>query len=319
MFKALVLVRNFASQADRLNFKEFNIGVVGLGFKEFREVFSSFDINQDDWIFEKIYHELPPGPPGSPVGGIPNDIEDVLLLLRLFKPGDVSFVKQVIIPPNGKNLVQFPYGAVNDLNSYSSARFDAQLEDCESWQAFAASIRRSESWRSAWFSAARRFFLSGGAKQFNPQWDEVDRIVDYATALEATLVPEKDYSTRRISRRAAALLAPENSGEAEVIAKFLRKFYGIRSQIVHGSGLGSENRTWLAANFLQIEIQVRQILTAAVRVLPPEEDKRRIFLSRLYDPTDEDRGCIALDKFKEIKDEAVRKAIAAKIVRIAGG
>jgi hypothetical protein len=269
MFRAFVLVRNLESPADRLDFGEFNISPVGLGFKKLREDFSSTDINQDDWILEKTYSQ------SSPVGTIPNDIEDVLLLLRLFKAGDVSFVKQVIIPPNGRNLVQFPYRAMNDLNSYSSLRFEAQPEDCEPWQAFAAGIRGSQSWSSDWFATARRFFLSGGAKEFNPRWDEVDRIVDYATALEATLVPEKDYNTRRISRRAAALLEPDNSGEADIIVKFIRRFYEIRSQIVHGSGLGEENRKWLTANFRQVEIRVRQILTAALRSLPPEKNDRR--------------------------------------------
>jgi len=38
----------------------------------------------------------------------------------------------------------------------------------------------------------------------------------------------------------------------------------------------------------------------------------------LYDPTDEDRGSVALAKFKEIKTADVRKAVAAKIAQLAG-
>jgi hypothetical protein len=108
MFKAFVLVRNLASHAERLDFGDFTINWVGLRFKELRDVFSSLDINQDDWIFEKTYTQLPLGPPGSPVGGIPNDIEDTLLLLRLYKAGDISFIKQAIIQPTGHTFVQFP-------------------------------------------------------------------------------------------------------------------------------------------------------------------------------------------------------------------
>jgi hypothetical protein len=119
VFKAFVLVRNLESGAEGLDFGDFKINLVGLRFKELREVFSSVDVNQDDWIFEKSYTQLPLGPPGSPVGGIPNDIEDILLLLRLYKAGDISFIKQAIIPPSGNTLVQFPYRAMNDLNSYS--------------------------------------------------------------------------------------------------------------------------------------------------------------------------------------------------------
>ena len=77
MFKAFTLVRNLESSAEGLDFGEFTISPVGLRFKELREVFSSLDVNQDDWIFEKSYTQLPLGPQGSAVGGIPNDIEDI--------------------------------------------------------------------------------------------------------------------------------------------------------------------------------------------------------------------------------------------------
>jgi hypothetical protein len=318
MFKALILVRNLASSAEGLDFGEFTINLVGLQFKELRQVFSSVDVNQDDWVLEKSYTQFPLGPPGSPVGGIPNDIEDILLLLRLYKAGDISFIKQAIIPPSGNTLVQFPYRAMNDLNSYSPLRFEIESEECHPWKAFADGIRQSQSWSSDWFAAATRFFLCGGAKQFNPKWDDVDRILDYATALESTLVPEKDYNTRRISRRAAALIAPVNPAEKEVIVGFIKKFYEIRSRIVHGSGLGDENREWLFENCRQVELRVRQVLVTAVQKLPPEEEDRRVALAGLYDPTDEDRGSFAFEKFREIKTPEVRKAIAAKIARFAG-
>src|SRR5438445_6029438 len=222
VFKAFTLVRNLESSAESLDLGEFTISPVGLRFKELREVFSSLDVNQDDWIFEKSYTQLPLGPPGSAVGGIPNDIEDILLLLRLYKAGDLLFAKQAIIPPSGNRIVQFPYRAMNDLNSYSTLRFEIESEECESWNAFADGIRKSQSWSSDWFATARRFFLSGGAKEFNPK------------------MPEKDYNTRRISRRAAALIAPDNPAENEVIVRLMKRFYEIRSRITHGSRLGDE-------------------------------------------------------------------------------
>ncbi len=318
MFKAFILVRNLESSAEGLDFGEFTINLVGARFEELREVFSSVDVNQDDWIFEKFYTQLPLGRPGSPVGGIPNDIEDILLLLRLYKAGDISFIKQAIVPPSGNTLVQFPYRAMNDLNSYSPLRFEVGSEECQAWKAFARGIRESQSWSSDWFAAARRFFLCGGAKQFNPKWDDVDRILDYATALEATLVPEKDNNRRRLSHRAAALIAPDNPEEMEVIKKFVKRFYDIRSRIVHGSTLGDENRDWLFENCDQLELRVRQVLVTAVQNLPRGEEDRRVALAGLFDPTDQDRGDFALKKFREIKTAEVRKDIAAKIGQLAG-
>jgi hypothetical protein len=317
VFKALILVRNLQSSAENLDFGEFTVNLVGLRFKELREVFSSVDVNPDDWIFEKSYARAPLGPPDSLVGGIPTDIEDILLLLRLYHVGDIAFIKLAITAPRG-HTVNRPYRAMNDLNSYSPLRFEIGSEECQSWKAFADGIRESQSWSSDWFAAARRFFLSGGAKQFNPKRDDVDRIVDYATALESTLVPEKDYNTRRISRRAAALIEPDDPGETEVIVKFIKKFYEIRSRIVHGSRLGDQNREWLFENCDQVELRVRQVLVTAVQKLPPKEEDRRVALAGLYDPTDEDRGSFAFEKFREIKSAGVRKAIAAKIAQLAG-
>jgi hypothetical protein len=203
VFKAFVLVRNLESGAEGLDFGEFKIDLVGLRFKELREVFSSVDVNQDDWIFEKSYTQLPLGPPGSPVGGIPNDIEDILFLLRLYKVGDISFIKQAIIPPSGNTLVQFPYRAMNDLNSYSPLRFEVEAEECQSWKAFADGIRESQSWSSDWFAAARRFFLCGGAKQFNPKWDDVDLIfrLRHGARINARTGKGLQYTPYKPSRR----------------------------------------------------------------------------------------------------------------------
>jgi len=46
MFKAFVLIRNLESTAKHLDFGEFTIDLVGLQFKELRELFSSLDVNQ---------------------------------------------------------------------------------------------------------------------------------------------------------------------------------------------------------------------------------------------------------------------------------
>ena len=316
MFKVFVLVRNLESSARRLDFSDFTISVVGLRFEELRDAFSSTDVNRDDWIFEKLYAAPPPGPPGSPVGGIPKDIEDLLLLFRLYKSGDISFVKQAIIPPGGNKVIQFPYRAMNDLNSYSSLRFRLGSEECESWTTFANGLRSSRSWNSQWFSVTRRFFLYGGAKEFSPKWDDIDRIVDYATALEAAVVPESEFSGRRFRHRAAMLASPDDLEEQKAVRKFMQQLYDVRSSIVHGSKLSNEKRDWLIENCAEIEVWIRQVLTAAVLKIPAEEIERRTMLAELYDPADEDRGESALQKFREIRTDTVRKSIAERIGRL---
>jgi hypothetical protein len=312
MLKALALVRNLNSSASGLDFGEFTINPVGPRFNELRQVFSSSDVNRDDWIFEKFYSQA-----DSLVEAIAPGIEEILLLLRLYDVGDIAFVKLATIAQSVSRPIR-PYRAMNDLNSYSRLKFEIGSEKCESWKAFADGIRESRSWSSDWFAAARRFFLSGGAKPFNPARDDVDRIVDYVTALESTLVPENGYNIRRITRRAATLIAPDNPAEKEVVVNFMKKLYAIRSQIVHGSRLADKNREWLFENCSQVELRVRQILRAAVQKLPPGEADRRVALAGLYDPTDEDRGSFVFEKFSEIKEAEVRKAIATKIARLVG-
>jgi hypothetical protein len=206
---------------------------------------------------------------------------------------------------------------MNDLNSYSPSRFEIESDECGAWKVFADRLRKSSSWNSNWFKTARRFFLSGGAKEFNPSWDDWDRITDYATALEATLVPEKDYNTRRMSRRAGALLGQDGLGEISEITVFIKRLYEIRSRIVHGSVIGDEAQDWLLANWRQIEVRMRQILVAGVTKFPPDEEGRRKALSALYDLTDADRSDSVLERFREIKSSEVKKLTAAKIIQSA--
>jgi hypothetical protein len=315
MYEAFVLVRNFESRGESLDFGQFTIGRVARRFNELQRVFSSTDVAPDDWVFEKSYATVSAGITASPVE-IPDDVEDILLLLRLYKPGEVSFIRLAVILPGGNSYLHVPYRAMNDLNSYSIPKFIFEPEEIQAWSIFAESIRSSESWRADWFVTARRFFLGGGAKPFKVERDEVDRIVDYATALESTLVPEKDYNTQRITRRAAALISPDSSGETADIVRFLKKFYDIRSHIVHGRRLDDKSREWLAENCDKVEVTVRRILVAAVQRFPPGESDRKIALAELYDPTDEDRGMLAFEKFRQIGTPEVSKAIAARIAQL---
>jgi hypothetical protein len=89
---------------------------------------------------------------------------------------------------------------------------------------------------STWFSVAKRYFLYGGAKEFNPYIGELDRIVDYAIALEAVLMFEHDFINRLIKRRAGALLKL-SAEQSERASRLLRDFYGYRSTIAHGDPL----------------------------------------------------------------------------------
>jgi hypothetical protein len=317
-YRALVLARNLTKGADRIDLGEFVLTRVGYPeFQELREKLSSQDVFQNDWLLEKTYPELTGciGFAPSGFGGIPNDIEDILFMLRLFKVGDVAFVRQAVVTPNGDTLTQYPCRIMNSLKSNSIPATELTENDRERWLAFSNSLRSSQSWGAQWLSVSRRFFLYGGAKEFSPAWDEVDRIVDYVTALEAALVPEGDFSRGRCANRAGKLCSGDPD-EQKAISSLVTRLYDLRSSIVLGSTFSEQDRTWLKDNSRNVELRVRQVLLAVVQQSPRDDLARTAFLRSLFDVTDAKRGEFVLQKFEEIETEEVRNETAAEIARL---
>src|SRR5207253_2733432 len=95
----------------------------------------------------------------------------------------------------------------------------------------------SPSWSSTWFQVARRCFLYGSSDEFNANFSsEVDRVADHVAAIEAALVPESGFVSRRLRERAVKLIELEGETARET-KKILSQHYGIRSTLVHGSPL----------------------------------------------------------------------------------
>lgn len=206
-----VLVRNLESSGDVLNFSNFSLRRLGLGYAAAREFFP--DAMQEEWLLERNYAAIPPLPsvaegwPG-PFGGIAFEIEDTLLLLRLYRPGDLAFVS-MNIQSQDSSAGQYPYRAISPLVGNGSLRpFKFSQTDCPQWERFATELRASPQWSSPWFRIARRCLLYAGGKEFNPSFeDDIDRVIDYMTALEATLIPKQTRSISEcIQERAVKLL-----------------------------------------------------------------------------------------------------------------
>jgi hypothetical protein len=199
------------------------------------------------------------------------------------------------------------------MDDFYHRRCDRHCADDGTWCLEGDAARSSPAWKAAWFLIARRFFLYGGNKEFNPKIGEVDRIVDYVTALEAVLTPEHDFLGKRISRRAAALLtsdATEQSGWSQLV----KELYNVRSTIVHGSELSTSTIDWLVTHRNDIESLVRGVLVSSVKTVPPDDKSRRTFLSSLFDITDLDRSTAVQSSFAAIKDKSTRTDCATKII-----
>jgi hypothetical protein len=91
---------------DRVDIGEFKLRRVGFHFEEVRKKLSSADVFQEDWLLEKTYSQLPSCPGAAPsLGEIWSEIEEILFILRLYKVGDVAFVRQAVVKPDGEVAV----------------------------------------------------------------------------------------------------------------------------------------------------------------------------------------------------------------------
>lgn len=179
------------------------------------------------------------------------------------------------------------------------ANYLIESEECTTFDSFASEILSLPNWSSVWFKTARRFFLYGGGKEYNPRHDLVDRIVDYITALETILVPEKDFVGRRLRERATVLL--EKHDDIADVKDLLNKFYAVRSTVVHGGDISPFKSGILNRN-LDFENIVRKIFVEALRVFPTGDD-RKIFLKQLFNICDQTRGEKVFSDFCAIKDK----------------
>jgi hypothetical protein len=282
VYTAYALVKFIDSGDSELRFRDFRIRRLSSKgeIEDASRLFPGARIYGTEWLYERVYQDSEVEKGAYGFGRIPGDVEDTLLLLRLFRPGDVIFTKHSIREPSGEISVQYPQRISAEITTTSFFKF-GQAE-CDEWDKFKSELMAGQSWQSAWFAIARRFFLYGGAKEFNVAWRDVDRVVDYMVALEATLVPERGFGIgQRLRKRAASLLALKG-GPGKRVERVLADFYGIRSTLVHGSPVAGRDEKILA-QMGQFELVVREILVAALRRLPPDEDSRKLVLAGWYD------------------------------------
>ncbi|MFN0105616.1 MAG: hypothetical protein ACKV2U_26460 [Bryobacteraceae bacterium] len=273
-------------------------------------------VEQQDWILAKRYpgsESYAIGPDDhSGVQAISRDIEEMLFLLRLFDTGEVAFSSVVITKPDGTSLLQLPHRIVNGSALFRDPLTQLTDEELNEFDAFSNHMKASRSWNSDWYQTAKRFFLYGTSKDFDPQRLEVDRVVDYATVLEAILVPESDLLGKRVRERCAALLTSYNPDDIKAL---LKEFYDIRSKIVHGEPLSKDLLKWLSTHHENIEAVVRSVLIEAVEVLPADRQQWKAAVKKLFEPTDKDREQSILQDLMRLSDLKVLVFLATKIVK----
>jgi hypothetical protein len=316
--EVLILLENFVSDQSEVYFSDFKIRqITSSNWDTVKEWFSPTFVSRqgDDYYLHRTapIHEHPQNLAG--LGSLPFESEDLMLLFRLFRSGDLRFNAQLFRDPRGNALRQYAYPLViSECPSLQKYHFEAK--DVPAFQKFAEEMQQSPGWSAPWFRASRRYFLWGGSKEFNfarddpATWD-LERVLDYMIALEAALVPEKDFVSRRLRERAARILATDPPRHQEV-RKRLKDFYDIRSRLAHGDRV---DKSWLSVlrSMDDFEKDVRQLLMYALRNFGGDPAKRTATICTLFDITDSDRANKLEQDFRQINDKAIQMSLVNRL------
>lgn len=315
-FTAYILIQNFESKSKELVFEKFRIQRIdNSNWDKCKEVFRPVSVKRYGQHFiERRYKKVPNLPKGeediSGLGRIPYDSEDLMLLLRLFRTGDIVFIAQAIKTSEGDVLSQYQYPMA--FSEYHSPyHYKMSEDDAQTFNVFHKETPKRPGWSSQWFKIARRYFLWGGSKEFHPGRDN-ERILDYMIALEALFVHEADFVSRRLRERAVAILGGSEV-EKSSLRRMLNEFYGIRSTLAHGDALSPEQIMILEKKRLDFEDGVRRLMRKALENCPPSEDERRRYLSGLYEISDVERAEKIISDFRAIKESKIRRELLKKL------
>lgn len=315
-YRTYILIQNFESESKKLVFDEFSITKIdNSNWEELKDIFKSVCVYRFGQHFiERRYGEVPSLPEGeedlSGLGRIPYDSEDLMLLLRLFKMGDLVFVAQIIKQPEGDPLGQYQYPMV--FSKYGSPHhYKMSEEEIPVFNSFHMKAAKWPGWYSEWFKIARRYFLWGGSKEFHPGRDN-ERILDYMIALEAAFIPERDFVSRRLKERTTAILGG-TQGERSSFRKMMNEFYGIRSALAHGDPLSPKQIMILKGKRLEFEKCVRRLLRKILENCPAGEGERQKYLSGLYDISDVERAEKIISDFRAIKDAKIKDGLLKRL------
>ena len=109
-------------------------------------------------------------------------------------------------------------------------------------------------------SLAMHILLKGGWERWSP-FINIDRLIDCTIALESLYLLRNDDKRDRLSARIAVILGKDKN-EEEQIRSDIKKFYDIRSDIVHGSSIDGKDIKFLDTNIYSYEDILRRSILA---------------------------------------------------------
>lgn len=160
MVTSYVLIKKIRSTSEELSFTNFKLWKIGAtsdnDLEKAQRIFPKAWPSYEDYVYEKTYVD------DNGRERAPSEIEDTLLLMRLFKTGDLFFVSHCLEEKD--NLAnQLP----NPIMVYTPTTnlYNIEAKECAKFNLFASDILSLPNWSSEWFKIARRFFLYGGGER----------------------------------------------------------------------------------------------------------------------------------------------------------
>jgi hypothetical protein len=208
-----------------------------------------FKIYQLNYVAELVAESRRPDPF--------DDVYKVVLALRLFKAGDVSFDQIRFFPSDRRpGLMSGTLTSHNEpaiIPAQTAYRLDAS--DIDPLKAFWTELRdRDLDSPPALGVAVRRFNFSFGRTRLE------DRLLDLAIAFEALLLRDRERGkTDKMARRCSRLLA-EDPQQRRVIYRETERFYGRRSELVHGRVLPQVTTEYVARIQDNLRRSIREML-----------------------------------------------------------
>lgn len=225
------LVRNLKTEDKELDFGDFKIVSVQQGPEaaKWRKKLECKEVPRVILIKEFRNYEMD----DEDVSGfdkIIQSVDQLLLILRLFKSGDVMFCDHMIEDLVSKERALSLY----TLGKPSFFNYDFGQDEITNFNDFRKLITNKPGFNNPFYRFALDHFMTGVNKGFRYKIKELERIVDYITALESMfLIDNEPYFLRStLGRRVSRLL------EDDETAKIIKSLYDERSNIVHGGNIG---------------------------------------------------------------------------------
>ncbi len=107
---------------------------------------------------------------------------------------------------------------------------------------------------------AIHLLLKGSLENNNP-FSIIDRLIDYTTGLESLYLHGEENKRNNLSSRIATLLSKDECDEKQ-LRKFIKKFYDIRSDIIHGSLIDEKGDEFLSEHIYEYGDYLRKSILA---------------------------------------------------------